>query len=132
MIKAENLGKGRIELTVAPNNIKIFTDAPASHGGFGENPTPVVLFAESLAACALTTLGMAAQQGGMDPTGFKAEVTNIETSDESHSVTAIAITFHLPAAIEEKTRKRLEAFTHRACMVGNSIKAEEKFTFVYE
>lgn len=132
MITAKQLAQHRVELALMPGNITIHTDAPQSHGGLGEYPTPVVLFAESLAACALTTLGMAAAKAGLNPEGYHAEVTDITTDDATHSVTAIAITFHLPASIEEKARKRLETFTHKGCMVGNSIKAEEQFTFVYE
>ena len=34
--------------------------------------------------------------------------------------------------VPEKKRKRLEAFTHRGCTVGNSINTEKIFTFEYD
>ena len=47
-------------------------------------------------------------------------------------IEGIAIHFHFGQDVPEKKRKRLEAFTHRGCTVGNSITTEKIFTFEYD
>lgn len=108
------------------------TDAPAAHGGIGDFPTPVHMMAEALLACGVTTASMGAAKAGLDPTGWYAELTNIDFSETHDRVTAISAVFHFSKNVEEKDRKRLEAFTHRACTVGNSLSADKRFTFTYD
>lgn len=130
MITVKNAGKFRME--VKNEKELLHTDVPAGHGGLGEYPTPVVLFAESLAACALTTASMGAANDGLDATGWHAGVTEIGF-DEAHSkVERIAVRFHFGKDVPEEKRKRLEAFTHRGCTVGNSLTTEKQFVFDYD
>lgn len=130
MITIENVGGFRME--VRNDKEYTHTDAPAVHGGKGEFITPVELLAESLMACALTTASMGAAKAGIEAEGWHAELKNIEFADGHDGVSAIAIEFHFGKDVPENQRRRLEAFTKNGCTVGNSLKSEEKFTFVYD
>ena len=130
MITVKNAGKFRMEIK---NDSELtHTDVPTGAGGHGEYPTPVVLQAESLAACALTTAAMGAAKDGLDATGWHAEVTGIGFDEGHDLVKSIAVHFHFGQNVPADKRKRLEAFTHRGCTVGNSLTAEKAFTFDYD
>lgn len=130
MIELKNAGQFRMELTNGA--LSLTTDAPAAHGGRGEYPTPVELMADALAACALTTASMAAAKAGLNPDGWRAEVTGIQFAEGHGKVTAIAIAFHFAKDVDPSMRRRLEAFTHNGCTVGNTLTAEKQFTFSYD
>lgn len=131
IIQTKHQGQARVQITFSANGEQAHTDAPKPFGGLGEHPSPVQLMAASLAACALTTLGMAAQKGGVSIDGATAEVENIEYNDTHDAVTRITIRFHLSDAVPADMRKRLEAYAHRGCAVGNSLSAEKNFIFEY-
>ncbi|MFW5480831.1 MAG: OsmC family protein, partial [Prevotella sp.] len=86
----------------------------------------------ALSACALSVIGMSAKKMDIDASGCWAEVTDVEEDTKTYEVTRIDITFHLKAEFEPSVRTRLEAYSHKACFVGNTLKAEKNFTFVYE
>ena len=130
MVTVKNAGKCRMEIQ---NERELtHTDVPAEHGGIGEYPTPVVLLAESLMACALTTASMGAAKSEIDATGWYAELESIGFDEGHEKVTSIAVRLHFGKDVPEGSRKRLEAFTHRGCTVGNSLTSEKQFTFVYD
>lgn len=123
---------GGLRMHVAYADVETFTDVPAAHGGLGQGPSPVVLMAEALACCAVTTACMAAQKMGLPIDGYWAELSGIEFAADEERVSAIALTLHMPAGIDPKMRGRLESFTLHGCTVGNTLKAEKKFTFAYD
>lgn len=119
-------------MQVTCGQVETMTDVPAAHGGRGEGPSPVVLMAEALACCAVTTACMAARKAGVPDDGLHAEVTDIAFATDADRVSRIAITLHLPQATDEKMRQRLEHFTKLGCTVGNSLNVDKAFTFVYD
>lgn len=123
---------GRTEAVFNDTNKTVVTDANKQNGGLGENPNPVYLLASSLSACALTVICMVAKKLNVSAEGCWAEVTDVEEDMAENRVTKIAITFHLKASYDAATRKRLEAYAHRGCFVGNTLTAEKVFTFLYE
>lgn len=131
IITTKHLGQFRTESTGMKKGATI-TDAPAQYGGKGEYPTPVEIMAEALAACAMTTLCMAAAKAGVNTDGAAVEVENIERDPDGSAVSSITLHFHLSASIPEQQRKRLESFTQRGCTVGNSLKSKGNFIFDYE
>ena len=132
VVTTKYLGKARVESVYTATDEKITTDAGKAAGGYGEHGNPVEVLCTALAACALTVTGLNAEKAGIDFTGCYAEVTNYEEDFSKFVVTKISITFHLKAEYDEKLRKKLEAFSHRACFVGNSLTTEKDFTFVYD
>lgn len=132
IITTKLIGKGRTETIYHETNRKLTTDANKENGGMGENPNPVMVLCSALAACAMTVISMAATKMNVDAEGCYAEVTNMEEDHDNYCVTKISLTIHLKASFDQSVRKRLEAYAHRACYVGNTLKAEKDFTFVYE
>lgn len=122
----------RIKAEFCSTQEVIYTDADADEGGLGYHPCPVDILAESLAACALTTIGLKAEELGESFIGSYAEVEKIEYDMKKWCVSEIRIAFHLQASIPEEKRKRLEAFAQRACFVGNTLTARKDFVYVYE
>lgn len=126
------LGEGRVEITHMATEQKAHTDAAAAFGGKAEFPTPVDMLAQALASCALTAMGVAANQEEANFEGCYAEVGEVEEDKDKFVVTRISITFHLKAEFGDKARKKMEQFAHKACFVGNTLTAEKNFKFIYE
>ena len=108
------------------------TDAGKASGGLGEYATPVDILAQSLAACTLTTMAMRAKRENIDLTGTYAEVGEIIEDVKTLTVEKIDITFHIKGIADEALRKKIENFALKGCFVGNSLKTQKNFTFVYE
>ena len=132
IVTTKFLGNGRTHTVYNLTGNELTTEVDKSNGGLGENPNPVFVLCSALAACALSVIGMSAKKMNVDASGCWAEVTDVEEDSNTYEVTRIAITFHLKAEFDAAVRKRLEAYSHKACYVGNTLKAEKAFTFVYE
>lgn len=126
------LGNFRVEATYETSGQTLTTDAGKVSGGLGEYATPADILAQSLAACALTTIAMRAFREHIDLTGTYAEVGEIVENPETMKIERIDIDFHVKGALDDKMRKKVEQFAHKGCYVGNSLTTEKNFTFMYE
>jgi putative redox protein len=118
------LGSLRTEATHLASGDKIITDAPTDNHGKGEAFSPTDLFATSLASCALTIMGLAAQNHGMNIDGASAEVTKIMSATPPRRVARIVVVFKMPAHdFTEKQREILERAAH-TCPVSLSLSSE--------
>ena len=119
------------DLTHLQSGNTIATDAPTDNNGKGEAFSPTDLLASSLAACALTIMGMKAQSMGMVLDGARAEVDK-EMAANPRRVAKVAVDFYLSADLDEKSRTLLEAAAH-TCPVAQSLSAdlEQVFRFHY-
>ena len=126
------LGNFRVEAMYEASKQTLKTDAGKASGGLGEYATPVDILAQSLAACTLTTMAMRAKRENIDLTGTYAEVGDIIEDVKPLTVEKIAITFHIKGIADEALRKKIENFALKGCFVGNSLKTQKNFTFVYE
>ena len=120
------LGNFRVEATYEASGQTLKTDAGKASGGLGEYATPVDILAQSLAACTLTTIAMRAKRENIDLTGTYAVVGEIVEDPKT------LIEFHVKGNLDEHLRKKFESFALKGCFVGNSLKAQKDFTFVYE
>ena len=66
-VKAKYLGDLRLECTHLQSGTKIITDAPTDNNGKGEAFSPTDLCSTSLAACAMTIMGIYAKNNGIEP-----------------------------------------------------------------
>ena len=98
------------------------TDAPVDNRGKGEAFSPTDTVATGLANCMLTTMGIKANDMGVNMDGAMAEVTKIMASNPRR-ISRIEIVMHLPAHLNEKDRKILEN-TARTCPVEYSLHPE--------
>jgi putative redox protein len=118
------LGSLRTEATHLASGDKIITDAPTDNHGKGEAFSPTDLFATSLASCALTIMGLAAQNHTINIDGASAEVTKIMSATPPRRVARIVVVFKMPAHnFTEKQRDILERAAH-TCPVSLSLSSE--------
>ena len=95
------------------------TDAPIDNRGKGEAFSPTDTVATGLANCMLTTMGIKANDLGVNMDGATADVSKIMASNPRR-IARIEIEMHLPMTINEKHRKILEN-TARTCPVDYSL-----------
>ena len=119
------------DLTHLQSGNTISTDAPTDNNGKGEAFSPTDLLATSLAACALTIMGMKADDLGVDLAGARAEVAK-EMAANPRRVAKVTVDLYLSAGLDERSRAVLEAAAH-TCPVAKSLSADlvQVFHFHY-
>lgn len=111
---------------------EIVTDAPPDNRGRGEAFSPTDMCATSLATCAITVMGIYANDHGIDIDNTQATVEKIMTSDPRR-ISRINVTFHMPAHLTEKERTILQRIAEH-CPVSKSLHPdlEQHLEFVYD
>ncbi len=119
-ISTQYVGNLRIQATHGPSQCQLITHAPVDNHGRGESFSPTDLVATALASCILTILGIVAERDGIALTGTRSEVEKIMSSDAPRRIARLRVAIHLPAAMGESDRKKLEKAA-RSCPVRHSI-----------
>jgi putative redox protein len=124
-----NLG---VQLQHGPSGAEIRTAAPVDNAGDGSSFSPTDLLAASLGACMLTVMAIYAERNGMSMEGSRFSLEKQMRADPRR-VDSIPVTLHLPAALTEEQRERLERVA-LTCPVHRSLLPEisKDVTFVYE
>ena len=124
-VTAEYLGDLRVSCTHAASGATIVTDAPVDNHGKGEAFSPTDLCSTSLAACAMTIMGIFAEAHGLDVTGTTIEVTKVMT-DNPRRIGEIQVIYNMPdKGYSEKDKKSLERAAH-TCPVRHSLDKDVK------
>ncbi|MDY4042658.1 MAG: OsmC family protein [Marinifilaceae bacterium] len=130
-VKAKYLGNLRVECTHLQSGTKIITDAPVDNHGKGEAFSPTDLCSTSVAACAMTIMGIYAQEKGLDITGTEIEITKTMSANPRR-IASIDIIYHMPAReFSDKDKAVLERVAH-TCPVHLSLHPEVKQNFVFD
>lgn len=130
-VKAKYLGDLRVECTHLQSGTKIITDAPVDNHGKGEAFSPTDLCSTSVAACAMTIMGIYAQEKGLDITGTEIEITKTMSANPRR-IASIDIIYHMPAReFSDKDKAVLERVAH-TCPVHLSLHPEVKQNFVFD
>lgn len=130
-VKAKYLGNLRVECTHLQSGTKIITDAPVDNHGKGEAFSPTDLCSTSVAACAMTIMGIYAQEKGLDITGTEIEITKTMSANPRR-IASIDIIYHMPATeFSDKDKAVLERVAH-TCPVHLSLHPEVKQNFVFD
>ncbi|MGY6090338.1 OsmC family protein [Avibacterium paragallinarum] len=110
---------------------KISTDAPVDNNGKGEAFSPTDLLAVSLAACAMTIMGIKAKALDLDLRGTRVEIEK-EMALNPRRVARVSLDFYLSQGLDENSRRVLEEAAH-TCPVSKSLSAElvQEFRFHY-
>ena len=126
------LGGLRTECTHLASGEKIITDAPLDNHGKGEAFSPTDIFATSLAACAMTIMGLAAQTHSINIDNAQADVTKIMSATPPRKVARIVVLFKMPAHdFTPKQRDILERAAY-SCPVSLSLSAETGVEMTFE
>ena len=106
----------------AESGTVVITDAPKDNHGKGESFSPSEMLAVSLGSCILSIMAIAAQSMDLDITGATATVEK-EMANAPRRFSRLAVTVHVPYALNEEQIRRLERAAH-ACPVHNILKPE--------
>ena len=106
-----------------PSQSKISTDAPADNKGKGEAFSPTDLVATALATCMSTTMGIKAEELGVDLRGMTVSVKKEMSKDPPRRIVALPSEVHIPLPPNCPQRTVLEQ-TALNCPVHKSLPPE--------
>src|SRR5438128_8765901 len=89
-------GDLRCDAMHGPSNAKIATDAPTDNKGKGEAFSPTDLVATALATCMSTTMGIKAQELGVDLRGMTISVQKEMSKDAPRRIIGLPSEIHIP------------------------------------
>ncbi len=122
-------GNLRCQAVHLQSNSSIETDAPTDNRGKGERFSPTDLLCVSLATCMVTTMGIKANDLGVNIDNSKAEVTKHMAADPRR-VAKIEVSVSLPSNEDEKIRTILER-TGNNCPVAKSLHPDIELVITY-
>ena len=106
-----------------PSDAKIATDAPTDNKGKGEAFSPTDLVATSLATCMSTTMGIKAQELGVELRGMTVTVQKEMSKDAPRRIVGLPSEVHIPLPENLPHRDVLEQ-TALNCPVHKSLPVE--------
>ena len=113
-------GNLHCDATHGPSQSKIATDAPADNKGKGEAFSPTDLVATALGACISTTMGIKAEELGVDLRGMAVSVQKEMSKDAPRRIVALPSEVHIPLPPDSPHRAVLEQ-TALNCPVHKSL-----------
>jgi putative redox protein len=84
------------DATHGPSQSKIETDAPTDNKGKGEAFSPTDLVATALGTCMSTTMGIKAQELGIDLRGMTVSVQKEMSKDAPRRIVGLPSEIHIP------------------------------------
>lgn len=128
-IRVEYLGNLRTKARHLGSNAEIITDAPVDNKGKGESFSPTDLCCTALATCAMTIMGIAAQENDMVISGATMDVTKTMAADPRR-IAKIEIVFSVSGSFRDDQKLLLQRAAE-TCPVCLSLgpETEQIFTF---
>jgi uncharacterized OsmC-like protein len=132
VVSGRYLGDKRVTMTHLASSAELITDAPKDNNGQGRSFSPTDLVAAALGSCVLTTIAIVAERAGVSIAGSYFEVGKVMGENPRRFV-EIPVVVHLPRAIAEHERPRLER-AGLGCPVHQSLHSEVRsvITFLYD
>jgi uncharacterized OsmC-like protein len=132
-ISVKYTGDLHCDATHGPSQSTIATDAPADNKGKGEAFSPTDLVATALGTCISTTMGIKAQELGVDLKGMTVSVGKEMSSNGPRRIVALPSEVHIPLPADSPHRQVLE-HTALNCPVHKSLPPEihRPTTFFWE
>ena len=122
-INVEYTGNLHCDAVHGPSHSKLPTDAPSDNKGKGEAFSPTDLIATALGTCMATTMGIKAEELGVDLRGMKISVQKEMSKDPPRRIVGLPSEIHIPLAADTPHRQVLEQ-TALNCPVHKSLPAE--------
>src|SRR4029453_4612494 len=122
-VSVKYTGDLHCDATHGPSHAKISTDAPSDNKGKGEAFSPTDLVATALATCISTTMGIKAEDLGVDLRGMTVSVQKELSKDGPRRMFALPSEVHIPLAPDHPHREVLEQ-TALNCPVHKSLPVE--------
>ncbi len=130
-VSAKYLGDLRVECTHLQSGTVIVTDAPTDNQGKGEAFSPTDLCAASLAACAMTIIGIYAKNHNVDVDGMRAEVTKTMSANPRR-IQRIDVIITMPdKEYSDREKTAIERAAH-TCPVHASLHPDTEKAIVFK
>ncbi|HXX40750.1 MAG TPA: OsmC family protein [Chthoniobacterales bacterium] len=122
-ITVEYTGDLHCDATHGPSHSTIATDAPADNKGKGAAFSPTDLVATALGTCISTTMGIKAEELGVNLRGMTVSVQKEMSKDGPRRIVGLPSEVHIPLPANSPHRQLLEQ-TALNCPVHKSLPAE--------
>ena len=122
-ISIKYTGDLHCDATHGPSRANLATDAPTDNKGKGEAFSPTDLVATALGTCISTTLGIKAQELGVNLKGMTVDVKKEMSQDAPRRIVALPSEVHIPLPPNSPHREILEK-TALNCPVHKSLPPE--------
>ena len=122
-VSVKYTGNLHCDATHRPSQSQISTDAPTDNKGKGEAFSPTDLVATALATCMSTTMGIKAQELGVDLRGMSVSVQKEMSKDQPRRIVGLPSEVHIPLPSDHQHREVLEQ-TALNCPVHKSLPSE--------
>ena len=121
------------DATHGPSQSHIPTDAPTDNKGKGESFSPTDLVATALGSCISTTMGIKAEELGVDLRGMTVQVKKEMSKDAPRRIVGLPSEVHIPLPPDSPHRQIL-GHTGLNCPVHKSLppEIERPTTFFWE
>src|SRR3954471_18058342 len=132
-VSVKYAGELHCDATHGPSRSKISTDAPTDNKGKGEAFSPTDLMATALATCMSTTMGIKAEELGIDLGGMSVSVQKVMVDEGPRRIFGLPSEVRIPLPPDSPHREVLEQ-TALNCPVHKSLPPEIKrpTTFFWE
>src|SRR5258708_3712531 len=107
-VDVEYTGELHCDATHGPSKSNLSTDAPADNKGKGAAFSPTDLVATALGTCISTTMGIKAEELGVDLRGMKVSVQKEMSKDSPRRIVALPSEVHIPLPPDSPHRAVLE------------------------
>src|SRR5436853_4596910 len=95
-ISIKYTGDLHCDATHGPSDAKLATDAPTDNKGKGEAFSPTDLVATALGTCISTTMGLKAEELGVNLKGMAVNVQKEMSNDAPRRIVALPSKVHIP------------------------------------
>lgn len=126
----EYIGGLRTRATHLRSGNQIITDAPIDNKGKGEAFSPTDLLATALGICAVTIMGIAANEHGFDIDGTTIDITKIMESNPRR-VGEVVVEFNFPDNNYSEKQKKIISLAAYTCPVYQSLHPDLKKKYVF-
>jgi uncharacterized OsmC-like protein len=126
------LGQLRCKATHVKSGVEIITDAPTDNRGTGESFSPTDAVANALGTCALTTMGIVANDNNINIDNASAKITKVMAGGPRR-ISEVWMEISFPANNYTEEQKALLEKTALNCPVAKSLHPDikQKVTFNY-
>jgi uncharacterized OsmC-like protein len=121
-VSVKYTGDLHCDATHGPSQSKISTDAPTDNKGKGEAFSPTDLVATALATCMSTTMGIRAEELGVNLRGMTVSVQKEMSNKGPRRIVGLPSEVHIPLPPDSPHREILEQ-TALNCPVHKSLPA---------
>jgi len=129
-VRTEYLGELRTKAHHVRSGNEIITDAPTDNKGKGEAFSPTDLLATALGSCAVTIMGIAANEHGFNIDGTQMKITKIMASNPRR-VSEVIVELDFPDMEYSEKEKKIIQLSAKTCPVFQSLHPDLKKTFVF-